>query len=155
MSNQQIPQQPQFQPYQNGPGYVPQMPVTPVKPSKLKRFGLPVGLLLLGLVIGGASGASAVPEPVVQVQERRVEVPVEKIVKETPASCLSALEHSEEIIQSSARTVGVFVEILDAVQVLDAAKITSLNPKIEAETDVLDTLRPKYQSARDSCRASR
>ena len=130
------------------------MPVAvPPKPSKLKRFGLPVGLLLLGLMLGGVVGAVAKPDPPVQVQEKIVEKKVE--VPTTPQSCLTAITYAEQIISSSGRTVGVFVDVLDAVKTFNAAKITALSPKIDDETTLITGITPKYQSARDSCRASR
>lgn len=159
MSDQ--PQNPYQQQYGHGsfnavPPQPPQAPVLPPqKPSKLKRFGLPIGLLLLGLVIGGASGASAVPEPVEIVKEVPVEKIVTKTVKETPATCLTAIGYAEDIIASTGRVVGVFGQILDAASDLNAARIEALNPEIDVETEVINELRPKYQSARDDCQASR
>lgn len=137
----------------------PQMPSQAPKPpkaSKLKRFGLPTGLLLLGLIIGGASGASAVPEPVEVVKEvpgpervveKKVNVPV------TPQTCRDAITHGEAVIQSSSRVAGIFSEIIDAVRAMDSAAIIALNPKIDTETAILNEIRPKYQAARDACRA--
>lgn len=143
--SQYMPQAPQYPPYQPAP--------LPPKKSKFKRFLLPVGLLLLGLVIGGSAGASAVPEPVVQVQEKVVTKEVEVTV--TPVSCLKAIQHAEEVIDSSGRVVVVFSDILDAVKKLDADEIYRLNPKIDAETAVLQDIKPKYHAARDACQASR
>jgi hypothetical protein len=139
---------------------VPPMPPQKPKTSKLKRFGLPVGLLLLGLVIGGASGASAVPDPVEVVKEvpgpeRTVTKEVKVEVPKTPQACLTAIDNAESIIQSSGRVVGIFSEILDAVKTLNVAGIEAANPKIDAETATLNELRPKYQIARDTCRASK
>lgn len=158
--NQYQPQNPYEQPQPVPYGYstttnMPVPPQAPKKPSKLKRFGLPVGLLLLGLVIGTASGAAAKPEPVVEVQvqekivEKRVEVP------RTPQSCLTAIDKGEAVIQSAGRVAGIFGQIIDAVKTMDAATIYKLNPKLDAETEILNGIKPQYQSARDACRASK
>jgi hypothetical protein len=150
--------QPQYQPSAQWPDVPPQAPKVPKKPSKFKRFGLPVGLLLLGLVIGGASGASAVPDPVQVVKEvpgpeRVVEKKV--TVPTTPASCVQAIDDAEKIIASSGRAVGVMSDMFGAAAKLDAATINRLSPKIDDETAYLNKIRPSYQSSRDSCRASR
>jgi uncharacterized hydantoinase/oxoprolinase family protein len=127
----------------------------PPKPSKFKRFRLPVGLLLLGLIIGGASGASAVPEPV--EIEKRVEVPVEKIVtkKETPASCLKAIQHAEEIFGVAADMTGVMADGMKAAAYGTVADINAVTARIEALNTELDTHTGNYKPVRDACQASR
>jgi hypothetical protein len=139
--------------YPSQPLYQPQVPMPVKKASKLKRFGLPVGLLALGLMVGGTAGASAVPEPVEVVKE----VPVEKIVTKTkevtPQACLTAISQGELIIQSSGRVATIFSDILSAVQTMDAAAIRAANPKLDAETATIKGITPKYQNARDECRA--
>lgn len=135
------------------PEYAPTQPQTPAPKKKFnwKLAGMIFAAVLIGGVIGSVSNPA--PPPVIQVEKEIVEKEV--TVVQTPASCLMALEHAEAYMQSSGRVVNVFVQILDAVQVLDAAKITSLNPKIEAETAVIKELSPKYLAASADCRADR
>jgi len=141
--------------YQHIPVQPPMPPQLPKKPSKLKRFGLPVGLLLAGLLIGGVSGASAVPEPVTVTKEVPVEKIVTKTVKETPASCLKAIQHAEEIFGVAADMTDVMKDGIQAAAYGNAADINAVTARIEALNADLDKYVADYKPARDSCQASR
>jgi len=140
-------------------GAVPPMPDH--KPTKAKKKWLVPLLIAVALLFGaGIGNATAAAKPAeIQIQTKEVEKVVEKKVNvpvlTTPASCTDAITYAEQIMSSSARAVGVMGEMFKAAARLDAATITSLSPKIDDETAVLNGIRPKYQSARDSCQASR
>lgn len=143
------------QPFNNYPPMPTQAPAK--KPSKLKRFGLPVGLLLLGLIIGGVSGASAVPEPVEVVKEvpgpeRIVNKTVEKPV--TPQTCKTALDLAGQIMTISAEALGYSNDAVQAAARIDASGIMLARTNMDAVTVRLKEIGPKYLSARDSCNAS-
>ena len=137
-------------------GPVPPMPTK--APKKPKQWLVPV-LIAVALVFGAGMGnASAAVKPAeIQIQEKEVEKIVEKKVPvpTTPASCIDAITYAEQVMESSSRAFGVMGEMFKAAAKLDAATMTALSPKIDDETDTLNRIRPKYQSARDSCKASR
>jgi len=149
MSDQ--PQDP-YQQFQYAPAVPPQVPK---KASKFKRFGLPVGLLLAGLLVGGVSGASAVPEPVEIVKEVPVEKIVTKTVKETPASCLKAIQYAEQIFGVAADMTDVMSDGIKAAAYGSAADINAVTARIEVLNASLDTHTASYKTARDSCQASK
>lgn len=131
------PLPPQYAPFQTQP------------PAPKKRFNWKLALTVFAaILIGGVVGSvtKPAPPPVVQVQEKEVEKKV------TPASCLSALEQAEAYMASSNRAVKIFVEVLDAVQDFDYARINSLNPKIKDETAIIEELSPKYLRSSAACR---
>lgn len=159
--NPAVPQQPQYQQDQ-WPGYsnaVPPMP--PQAPKKAKKKWLVPVLIVAALLLGAGMGnASAAAKPAeIQIQTKEVEKVVEKKVPvpvpTTPSECAAALDYAEDVMRSSARVVGIFSDIIDAVKILDANKITELSPKIDDETVILEDIRPKYQSAAATCRASK
>jgi len=147
MTENQIPQQPQYQPSQAfEPFYnTPQPSPAPEKPKR--KFAI-VAIIIGALLLGGAAGAAAKP-PVEKIVE------VEKTVTEfrTPASCIEGFDLAEDIFTSSSTTMGYMQEALQAAARLDAAGIQRNIPKVDDETQKLKVIGPKYRAAREDCLA--
>lgn len=139
------PTPPQYAPFQS----------YPQPPAPKKRFNWKLALAMFAaVIIGGIIGSvsNPAPPPVVQVQEKRVEV--EKKVTETPAECGTALDLGADIIGMSGTVVGLLSNSMEAVGNLDAATIRGNSAKIREQTAKLKAVTPDYQSARDTCKAS-
>lgn len=138
MTENQIPQQPQYQPnYNVQPTYplpqqlVPELSTTP--PEKPKRNFAKVAILVAAsLLIGGSIGAAAKP-------------PV------APAACAEGFGYAEDVFSSSSTTMGYMQDALQSAARLDASGISRTIPKVEGETAKLKTIAPKYQSAKAAC----
>lgn len=138
--------------------YGPQMPTqAPKKRALFKRFGLPVGLLLFGLLVGGSIGTSSVPDPVEIVKEVPVEKIVEKKVTEfrAPSSCLKAIEHAEEIFGVAARTTTVMSEAISAASARSTSRLNASTAKMDGLNAELEGFGVSYRASRDECKASR
>lgn len=140
----------QFQPAPPMPSYQPQAP-------KPKRAWLLPLLLVAAILVGfGVGAAKPAPDPV--TVEKRVEVPVEKIVTKevpvTPAACGTALDRGADIIGMSGTVVGLLSDSLGAAGNLDAATIRNNSDKIREQTAKLKEITPEFQLSRDLCQAS-
>jgi hypothetical protein len=134
------------------PPYQPQAP----KPKAKRGWMVPV-LVAVALIFGFGMGAiKPAPDPV--TIEKRVEVPVEKIVTKevpvTPAACGDYIEASSKVNDISSTVVGILSDTLSAAVNLDAATIRANNAKVDAETAKLKDITPEFQSTRDTCKAS-
>lgn len=104
---------------------------------------VPAIALVCGLAIGSGSASAQTVEV-----EKRVEVPVEKIVNRTvekevtPESCIKAIDTAQQALFYSADSMGIFNEAMQAASTMDVAgiyaassKLEALNPKISALTE--------------------
>jgi hypothetical protein len=122
------PLPPQYAPFQS----------QPQPPAPKKRFNWKLALAIFAAVlIGGVIGSvsNPAPPPVVQVQEKEVEV--EKEV--TPASCLEALDLNEE----------AFSYLSDSLSSTADQNYTAAR----RSTDKVVALVPKVNAAKAACRA--
>lgn len=125
--------------------YIPGPDFRPRRKSKVKPVLIGAGLFVLGLIAGGSTSAS-VSEPQTVEVEKRVEVPgpertVEVPTPVTPDECLEALDHADAGFNAAR-------DILQALLDQDVAAMESGNVRLE-------TLAPKYNAAKDVCRAAR
>jgi hypothetical protein len=135
--------------------YHPQPPV-----KKKRRWVKPAAYTAAAALLFGL-GTTAAGTETVEV-EKRVEVPVEKIVeveKEvevevTPASCLEALDLSEQAFDYASEAMGYMSEAMTAASTFDvagveqsSANLKELNPKISA-------LAPLVNAAKSECRGA-
>jgi hypothetical protein len=134
--------------YQTTPAPAPQRPR---KRRRIRQFIIPAAALLLG--VGMGAGAAGQPQTV--EVEKRVEVPVEKIVEKrvevpgptvekVPASCLTALDYSDK----------GFTLTSDIMKALQSGIATGDFSEATAPTDELGALAPKYNTAKTACRAA-
>ena len=144
------PTPPPYNPQPQPPAYYGPPLQPPVK--KKRKWILPVGMLVGGLILGSTAGASQVPDPIVETKTETKTVTETKEV--TPKECLKALDLYEELVGYSTEALGYTKEAMLAASKLDAAgiraendKMTELKPKIQAVTDPLLT-------AKSTCRAS-
>jgi hypothetical protein len=133
MTENQIPQQPQYAPpmYQQIPA--PQLNTSP--PEKPKRNFAKVAIMVAAaLLIGGAVGAAAKPT-----------------VYKAPAACAQGFNYAEDVFSSSSTTMGYMQDALQSAARMDASGIARNIPKVDAETSKLKLIGPKYQSAKEAC----
>lgn len=104
---------------------------------------IPLGTLLLGLSIGGASAKTETVEVTKEVQvpgpERTVTKEVKVPVPTTPASCLEALTLTEEAFDYASESVG-------AISKYDLAGANAATKKLQA-------IAPRVNAAKAACRA--
>lgn len=118
------------------------MPMNAPVPSKPKpKFNWKMALIvfaavLIGGVIGSASNPA--PPPVIQVQEKTVEKEV--MVKQTPISCLTALDLTEEAFGAMSESLG---HILNE----DYTAANRVTESIKAKA-------PEANAAKAKCRAN-
>jgi hypothetical protein len=98
------------------------------------------------------AGAEATPttiaEPTVEIKylDRDVEV--------VPEACLEALDVAEEVFDAAAEGFHAAADAFYAAADFDAAGIRAGRRGIEAATAEISELTPRWQSARDECRAA-
>lgn len=142
-----------YNPATTDPNYQPGIPPQwnpPTTPPKKKQWFknplllIPLGALLLGLSIGGATAKTETVEVIKEVKvpgpERTVTKNVEVPTPVTPASCLEALTLNEEAFDLA-------VGALDAISQRDMVTANSYTAKLQA-------LAPKVNAAKAQCRAN-
>lgn len=132
--------------------------MTPASPvhAKKKRTGLKVAAaVVVGLVCFGV-GAGSTSAQTVEV-EKRVEVPVEKIVEKevevpvTPDSCTEAITLAEKALSLSSDSMGIMSEAMEAAGTFDVATMQGIPARLQPLTDQVKELTPDYQAAKASC----
>ncbi|MFC9335849.1 hypothetical protein [Arthrobacter sp. NPDC057009] len=125
------------------------------EPGKPKRkWLLPVGLAVAGLVLGFGAGMGAKPEPEIVVQEKIVEKEVEvEVVKEvTPPSCIEALDVTQEAIELFSTYPEMANDAVQAAGTFDTAGLQAATRKIETFNSDLGKLTPKVGAPVAACR---
>lgn len=105
---------------------------------------------LVAAALAGGIGYNAKPTPDPVTIEKIVEV--DKIVKITPDSCLTALSLAEDIFASTLRALEHSDDTVKAAVRLDAETIMQKKAAMDIETAYLKIIAPKYQTARTQCR---
>ncbi|URM87019.1 hypothetical protein SEA_RUCHI_51 [Arthrobacter phage Ruchi] len=123
--------------------------------GKRKRYGLAAGFLVValagfGLGSSGKGEAAPAPAPAPVVKTETKTVTVEKV----PAACLSALDHAETGFSHAAEGFGAAGEALNAAANFDVAGMEAQSSKLLGVNDKLGALAPRWQDARDKCRAA-
>jgi hypothetical protein len=143
---------PQYTPFYDGT-----QPPAPKKQAWWKKPAvlLPIGALLLGTAIGTSNR----PAPVEVVKEvpgpERVVTKTEKVdVPTTPASCLTALDLSEQAFTYAAESMGYMNEALQAAGKFNTAGIEAAGEKLKVLNPKLTALSPQVNAAKAECRAS-
>lgn len=114
---------------------------------------------LVGVGIGGASGSAPATEPArTAVTERRVEVPVEKVVEVekpvTPQSCRDALRLAREGFALAGEGFGYSSDAMRAAGNFDPDGIDRATRRLNQVTDKTLTLAPKFNAAATTCEGS-
>lgn len=125
-------------------------------PKRRRRVALPIAFAAtaaLGIALGSAA-AGGTPEPETVTVEKRVEVPVEKIVTTTPAVCLEALDDAEAVVKLGAEALGYSGAAIEAAGSFDLAGLESANADLGTVaprmTDAVDT----YNVSATVCRST-
>jgi len=140
------------------PGHMNQ-PKTPLWNRKWFPYAtLGVAALLVGIGIGGSGKAKAepsAPAPAVTVTATPTPAPtVTKTVEVAPASCLKALDLSEQGFSYAAEAMGYMGDALQAAGAFDVASLTKANEEIKVVTPKLKALTSPMKSASAECRAA-
>ena len=121
-----------------------------VPPKKKKWFTAPLVLVGVGaLVLGTAIGSAGQKTVTVPGPERTVTKEVK--VPTTPAACSEAFSLAEQVFTASASTVGILSDALGAAGRFDVAALQGMPAKIQAQTDLINGINPKYKAAKSSC----
>ncbi|HCB59148.1 MAG TPA: hypothetical protein DEP82_14835 [Arthrobacter bacterium] len=122
----------------------------PTVPPKKKWFAKPlVWLPVAALVLGAGLGSAGQKTVTVPGPERTVTKEVK--VPTTPAACSEAFSLAEQVFTASASTVGVLSDALTAAGRFDVAALQGMPAKIQAQTDLINGINPKYKAAKSSC----
>jgi len=107
-------------------------------PRKSKtRWVLPVALLVGGLIVGGAVGASGKPAAA------------------TPESCIKALDLADEGFSAAADAIGAATDGLTAASEFSSSGLSRASDDMEEASDEIVALAPKYKAAQQECRDSK
>lgn len=121
-------------------------PPTP-KPKPRRKWVLPV-VALATLVLGLGTGFAAQPAPktvtVTETVTKEIEVAV------TPKECRTALDLGQSALSSAGETISILSGALGG----NLATLQGVPAKIQAQTQIIKDLTPKYTSARSACLAS-
>ena len=101
---------------------------------------------------GGGDFPTTTAKPTVEYRDRRVNVPVE--VEVAPAACLDALDIAEDIFDLSGEFAGAASDGFLAASRFDVDGIEDANDDFEAINDRLQPFIPRWQGARDDCKAA-
>ena len=139
-------------------------PFAPAPQKKKQWFKKPiVWLPVATLILGSMMGSAGQPDPeIVEKQvpgpERIVEKPVEKRVEvkvpTTPASCITALDLSQQGFTYSAEAMGYMNDAVQAAGRFNVAGLEAANAKLEILNPKLTALAPQMQAATAECRAA-
>lgn len=139
--------------------------------KRRRRWILPTVLVVIAFTVGMNTGKGDPPEPVVEIQKERVEVPkevIKEVVKEvpsTPQACLTALDLAAEGIGMNQDVAEIAVGYIALIPLAaeagangsEGADIIHEMGRLTDETDKLtarmDKLTPKLATASQECRA--
>ena len=108
-------------------------------PSKSKtRWVLPVALLVGGLIVGGAVGASTRKTSII-----------------TPDSCITALDLANEGFSAAADAIGAATDGMTAASKFSSSGLSRASDDMEEASDEIVALAPKYKAAEQECRDSK
>lgn len=121
------------------------------KPKPRRKWVLPVvaaATLVLGLGIGFAAQPAPKTVTVTETVTKEIEVAV------TPKECRTALDLGQSALTSAGETITILSGALQAAGRFDTATLQGVPAKIQAQTQIIKDLTPKYTSARSACLAS-
>lgn len=123
------------------------------EPEKRKRkWILPAGLAVAGLVLGFGAGVGAKPEPVIEVQEKIVEKEV--TVEVTPPECIEALDLAAVLVEDLAKVPAIAADGMGAALDQDVAGINAVTERLKTAKAGLDLQKEPLGAAVSVCRAS-
>jgi hypothetical protein len=145
--------EPTINPYPTSTWAQPRLPLNPSpKPKRgIAKWWLPATVGVAALLIGMGAGAATVKPEIQTVTKTET---VTKEVAKTPKECRTALDLGNQALSSAGTTIGILSDALGAVSRLDAATVQGTAGKVDAQTQIIKGLTPKYTAARSACLAS-
>lgn len=133
----------------------------PEPPAPKKRGWLwPViagSALILGIVIGGASGNADAPaeevaaQPVPTVTKTVSETDVQEV---TPEVCLDALDYADEGFGIASQAMYAAQDVVEALLSEDLSGMEQANSDLQEAAETLNPLADKYNAAKADCRTA-